>query len=127
MVLDKIGHECVGGDMLEPREADVPLLFLVLVVFPVVAYFLLGKWSETTKNRERISLLAQLAAEEAFEAEAMATASVIPIVATSKNVLHVCARCSAPSTTRCSRCKSVRYWYYLFLFCLTYFIINIYF
>ncbi|XP_044501075.1 ubiquitin carboxyl-terminal hydrolase 15 [Mangifera indica] len=95
--------------MLEPREADVPLLFLVLVVLPVVAYFLLGKWSETTKKRERISLLAQLAAEEAFEEEAMATASVIPIVATSKNVLHVCARCSAPSTTRCSRCKSVRY------------------
>ncbi|KAJ0045945.1 hypothetical protein Pint_04924 [Pistacia integerrima] len=95
--------------MLEPREADVPVLFLVLVVLPVVVYFLLGKWSETAKKRERISLLAQLAAEEAFKAETMATASVIPLVATSKNVLHVCARCSAPSTTRCSRCKSVRY------------------
>nr|POE69647.1 ubiquitin carboxyl-terminal hydrolase 15 [Quercus suber] len=58
--------------MLEPREADIPVLFLVLVVLPLVAYILLGKWSEVTKKRERISLLAQLAAEEAFKAEAMA-------------------------------------------------------
>ncbi|KAK6229172.1 Peptidase C19 [Theobroma cacao] len=95
--------------MLEPREADIPALFLVLVVLPLVAYFLLGKWSETSKKRERISILAQLAAEEALRAETMAAASVIPLVASSKNGLHVCARCFGPATTRCSRCKAVRY------------------
>ncbi|CAN7134163.1 unnamed protein product [Brassica rapa subsp. narinosa] len=55
--------------MLEPRGADIPLLFLVLVVFPVVAYILLGKWSDISKKRGRANLLAQMAAEEAFRAE----------------------------------------------------------
>ncbi|KAJ6770234.1 UBIQUITIN CARBOXYL-TERMINAL HYDROLASE [Salix purpurea] len=95
--------------MLEPRDADIPVLFLVLVVLPLVAYILLGKWSESAKKRERISLLAQLAAEESFGAELMATACIIPPVSTSKNGVHVCARCFSPATTRCSRCKSVRY------------------
>ncbi|XP_024018956.1 ubiquitin carboxyl-terminal hydrolase 15 [Morus notabilis] len=107
--------------MLEPREADIPVLFLVLVVLPLVAYILLGKWSETTKKRERINLLAHLAAEEARRAEAMAVADVIPLaapiknvpftknVASTKNGFHSCARCFSPATTRCSRCKSVRY------------------
>ncbi|XP_008226232.1 PREDICTED: ubiquitin carboxyl-terminal hydrolase 15 isoform X1 [Prunus mume] len=95
--------------MLEPREADIPALFLVFVVLPLVAYVLLGKWSEASKKRERVSLLAQLAAEEALRAEAMAVADVIPPVSPSKNGLHACARCFSPATTRCSRCKSVRY------------------
>ncbi|KAG5254802.1 ubiquitin carboxyl-terminal hydrolase [Salix suchowensis] len=95
--------------MLEPREADIPVLFLVLVVLPLVAYILLGKWSESAKKRERISLLAQLAAEEACRVEVMATTCVIPPVSSSRNGTQVCARCFSPATTRCSRCKSVRY------------------
>ncbi|KAK8985512.1 hypothetical protein V6N11_068766 [Hibiscus sabdariffa] len=95
--------------MLEPREADIPALFLVLVVLPLVAYFLLGKWSEVSKKREKISLLAHIAAEEAIRAETMAAASVIPVVPIPKKGLHVCARCFGPATTRCSRCKAVRY------------------
>ncbi|XP_052887301.1 ubiquitin carboxyl-terminal hydrolase 15-like isoform X2 [Gossypium arboreum] len=95
--------------MLEPREADIPALFLVLVVLPLVTYFLLGKWSEVSKKRDKVSLLAHLAAEEALRAETMAAASVIPVVPVPKKGLHVCARCFGPSTTRCSRCKAVRY------------------
>ncbi|XP_030525195.2 ubiquitin carboxyl-terminal hydrolase 15 isoform X2 [Rhodamnia argentea] len=95
--------------MLEPREADIPILFLVLVVLPLVAYILLGKWSDSAKKKERISLLAQLAAEEALKAEAMVVAEVVPLVASSKNGTHQCVRCSGRATTRCSRCKSVRY------------------
>ncbi|XP_039066483.1 ubiquitin carboxyl-terminal hydrolase 15-like isoform X2 [Hibiscus syriacus] len=149
--------------MLEPRETDIPALFLVLVVLPVVAYYLLGKWTEASKKQERVSLLAQLAAEEALRAETMAAASVItfvpsskraetmaaasaiplvpsskraetmvvssviplvptskraekmvapsviPLVPSSKNKLHVCAWCFGPATTRCSRCKAVKY------------------
>lgn len=126
----------MGEDMLEPREADVPVLFLVLVVLPLVAYVLLGKWSEAAKKRERISLLAQLAAEEALRVEAVPSVSVSPLVptsinefnvptlknefpaSTSKNGFQLCARCFAPATTRCSRCKSVRYWYISLLFLL---------
>ncbi|XWS27439.1 hypothetical protein CRYUN_Cryun26dG0115300 [Craigia yunnanensis] len=95
--------------MLEPREADIPALFLVLVVLPLVANYLLGKWSEASKKRERISLLTQLAAEEDFGSETMVAAGVIPVVPSSKNGLHVCARCFGPATTRCSRCKAIRY------------------
>ncbi|KAK8507563.1 hypothetical protein V6N13_141581 [Hibiscus sabdariffa] len=149
--------------MLEPREADIPALFLVLVVLPVVAYYLLGKWSEASKKQEWVSSLSQLVAEEALRAETMATASVIPLVPSSKRVetmaaasviqlvpsskraermavpsvipfissskrdetmvtpsviplvpssknkLHACAWCFSPATTRCSRCKAVKY------------------
>ncbi|KAB2602000.1 ubiquitin carboxyl-terminal hydrolase 15-like [Pyrus ussuriensis x Pyrus communis] len=98
--------------MLEPREADIPALFLVFIVLPLVAYVLLGKWSETSKKRETVSLLAQLAAEEALRAETMAIAAVIPPVSSSnpsKNGLQICARCYSTATTRCSRCKSIRY------------------
>ncbi|XP_068636012.1 ubiquitin C-terminal hydrolase 15-like isoform X2 [Aristolochia californica] len=97
--------------MLEPREADIPVLFLFLVVLPLVTYFLLGKWNESCKKNARISMLAQLAAEEALWVEAMATASVIPPVVRSslKSGFQECARCLAPATTRCSRCKFVRY------------------
>ena len=43
----------------------------------MVAYILLEKWSEATKKRERISLLVELAAEEADRAEAMGIAYVV--------------------------------------------------
>ncbi|CAL5393726.1 ubiquitin carboxyl-terminal hydrolase 15-like isoform X2 [Camellia sinensis] len=95
--------------MLEPRETHLPALLLVLVVLPLVIYIFLGKWSEETKKKERIIFLAQSAAREALRAEAMGAATVIPLVHASKNGIHECARCSGPATTRCSRCKAVRY------------------
>ncbi|KAK1418123.1 hypothetical protein QVD17_27262 [Tagetes erecta] len=102
--------------MLQPRETDLPFLFLVLVVLPLVAYILLGKWSDFSKKKVKISALAQIAAEEAFRAEAMAaapiaTAVVVPLAPVLKmnTGLHQCARCFGPAKTRCSRCKSARY------------------
>ncbi|KAL5997568.1 ubiquitin-specific protease ubp15 [Asimina triloba] len=106
------GHESAGGgDMLEPREADIPALFLVLVVLPLVTYILLGMWNEAAKKNAKIGMLAQLASEEAFRVEALTTASVIPVpvVSSLKSGLHPCARCFSPAKTRCSRCKTVRY------------------
>ncbi|CAN8312356.1 unnamed protein product [Cochlearia groenlandica] len=100
--------------MLEPKGTDIPILFFVLVVLPVVAYILLGKWSEVSEKRGRVKLLAQMAAEEALRTEfrsdfAAATSGVPVVVPVNNNELHVCARCLAPAKTRCSRCKSVRY------------------
>ncbi|CAL9115111.1 unnamed protein product [Musa acuminata var. zebrina] len=105
----EIGHECVGGDMLQPREADIPALFIFLVLIPLFTYILLGRWNEAAKKKARISILAQLAAEEAFQVEAMASASVLQVLPSSRTGFHECTRCFAPATTRCSRCKSVRY------------------
>ncbi|PKA64439.1 Ubiquitin carboxyl-terminal hydrolase 15 [Apostasia shenzhenica] len=95
--------------MLKPREADIPALFVVLVVLPVVAYIILGKWNEVTKKKAKINVLAQIAAEEALLVEAMASADVSPPIHSLKISAYVCAKCLAPATTRCSRCKSVRY------------------
>ncbi|KAL1817952.1 hypothetical protein ACET3Z_020526 [Daucus carota] len=95
--------------MLKPRETDIPALFLFFVVFPLVAYYLLGRWSELSKKKETSTLLANCDAEESFRAESMTAATLIPLVPLTKVGIHECARCYAPSTTRCSRCKSVRY------------------
>ena len=97
--------------MLEPRETDVPALFLFFVVLPLVAYFLLGRWSEVSKKKERLSLLTHCAGDEVFTTEPLSAATLIPLAQLPKINVHECARCYAPATTRCSRCKSVRYWY----------------
>ncbi|XP_039834931.1 ubiquitin carboxyl-terminal hydrolase 15-like isoform X2 [Panicum virgatum] len=107
--------------MLQPREADVPVLFLVFIVLPVVAYFLLGRWHEAASKKARVSVLAQRAAEEAFRVETMACPDVMPPGPSLRTMpyfrpapslrqeFHECATCHAPAKTRCSRCKSVRY------------------
>ncbi|KAG8366506.1 hypothetical protein BUALT_Bualt17G0087100 [Buddleja alternifolia] len=96
--------------MLEPRETDIPALFLVFIVFPLVSYFILGKWSETAKRKERISVIATRAAEEALQVNDMAVgSSVIPVVHLPNNVSRQCAKCFGPAKTRCSQCKSI--WY----------------
>ncbi|XP_072978403.1 ubiquitin C-terminal hydrolase 15-like [Typha angustifolia] len=95
--------------MLQPREANIPALFLFFVVLPLVSYICLGKWNEATKKKARIIMLAQLAAEEAHRVETMACADVMPVGPSLRNGFHECARCLAPAITRCSRCKSVRY------------------
>ncbi|KAL5989955.1 ubiquitin-specific protease ubp15 [Asimina triloba] len=95
--------------MLKPREADIPALFLVLVVLPLVTYVLLGKWNEAAKKKARINALTQLAADETFSVEEIPTAVITSLVQPVKTTIHECARCFRPATTRCSRCKSARY------------------
>lgn len=101
--------------MLHPKETDLTALFLVFVVLPIIAYIVLGKWSEVSSKKDKIRVLAQIAAEESFRAEAMVVAAVpatvVPLVSIPKvnTGFHECARCFSPATTRCSRCKTVRY------------------
>uniref|UniRef100_A0A0D3F2Z6 USP domain-containing protein n=1 Tax=Oryza barthii TaxID=65489 RepID=A0A0D3F2Z6_9ORYZ len=107
--------------MLQPRESDVPVLFVVFIVLPVIAYFLLGRWHDAVSKKARVSVLAQRAAEETFKVETMATPDVIlpgpslrpmPYMRSAPSArpeYHECATCHGPAKTRCSRCKSVRY------------------
>lgn len=106
-----VGHEFAGENMLEPRETDIPALFLVLVVLPLVSYILLGKWNEAAKKKERVGMLAQRVSEEAHKAQTVPAVSIIPspLVPLPSSAIHLCARCHSPATTRCSQCKSVRY------------------
>lgn len=101
--------------MLEPRESDIPFLFLVFVVIPLVSYFLLGKWSEVTKREEGISVIDIAAAEEALPVNDMAVGSIEPVLNLPNIGIRQCARCLSPATTRCAKCKSVWYWYAKFL------------
>ncbi|XP_073142932.1 ubiquitin carboxyl-terminal hydrolase 15-like isoform X2 [Henckelia pumila] len=95
--------------MLELRRTDIWTSFFVFIVLPLVTYFLLGKWSEASRRKERINLIAKQAAEDALQVEDMAVGSVIPLTSVPNDGRHKCGRCFAPSTTRCSQCKSV--WY----------------
>lgn len=107
--------------MLQPREADVPALFVIFIVLPVIAYFLLGRWHDAVSKKPRVSVLAQRAAEEAFKVETMVCPDVIlpgpslrpmPYLRSAPSLrpeYHECATCHGPAKTRCSRCKSVRY------------------
>lgn len=100
--------------MLELREADLPLLFLVLIVLPLVTYIILGKLSEDAKKKSKNkNALPQLAFVEAQGFEHLPSLNFSPIITSpsSKLGIHSCAKCFAPATTRCSKCKSVRYWY----------------
>ncbi|KAJ4770029.1 Ubiquitin carboxyl-terminal hydrolase 15 [Rhynchospora pubera] len=116
--------------MLKPREADVPTFIIVLVVLPIVTYILLGKWNDAVRKRARVTELAHLAFEESSRVEVeahmaspdilMPASPVIPAVVAVPTVpvvpalrgngyYYECATCLSPATTRCSRCKSVRY------------------
>ncbi|XP_075522235.1 ubiquitin carboxyl-terminal hydrolase 15-like isoform X2 [Primulina tabacum] len=95
--------------MLELRRTDISTSFFVFIVLPLVTYVLLGKWSEASRRKERINLIAKQAAEEALRVEDMAVGSVIPLSSVPNGGRHLCGRCSGPATTRCSQCKSV--WY----------------
>ncbi|XP_020580925.1 ubiquitin carboxyl-terminal hydrolase 19-like [Phalaenopsis equestris] len=82
---------------------------------PVVAMVIRKKWRLAEVRRREVMRLAQLAAAEAERAEKEAEAA---FYAAEKPVSGVdgagvgmqnCAVCHSPTTTRCSRCKAVKY------------------
>ncbi|XP_072972308.1 ubiquitin carboxyl-terminal hydrolase 17-like [Typha angustifolia] len=102
--------------------AGAALVFLFLG--PVLALVVRRRWLRATARAEEVRLLVRLAAEEAERAEIEAALSYVtvvmpPIPAASADVAAadgpasaprpVCAVCFSPTTTRCARCKAVRY------------------
>lgn len=117
-------------------------LFLILS-FPVVGYVIRRKWLFAVAKEAEIKRLMLLAAEEAARAEydadgvgyyahadvngaafrykgeaplnmdSFVNCPEVPPSCKSAEVVSQCAVCLRPTTTRCSRCKSVRYWYAL--------------
>ena len=84
-------------------------VLLVFVVFPVIYLVIRRKWRLSVARKEEINRLLVLSSEEAFRAELEASAgytytSITPLG-------HQCAVCYSTTTTRCARCKAVRYWY----------------
>ncbi|KAF2299780.1 hypothetical protein GH714_003322 [Hevea brasiliensis] len=83
------------------------LILLLCVVFPVIAFLIRRKWRFSVARQEEIKRLLVLASEEAARAELEATVSY-GAVSVSRNS-YQCAVCYSPTTTRCARCKAVRY------------------
>lgn len=99
-------------------------LLLVLLVGPVVAFVARQKWllAAAAARQAEVRRLALLAAQEAemAEMEAMASYSATSAdgaysystyVAKELATRPECAVCSTLATARCSRCKTVIYWY----------------
>ncbi|XP_030528463.1 ubiquitin carboxyl-terminal hydrolase 16-like isoform X1 [Rhodamnia argentea] len=90
---------------------DLGFSSLVLVVcfaLPVLGFFVRRKWSLAAAKSEEIKRLLVLASEEAARAEIEASASYgNPSPPASQG--YYCAVCYCPTTTRCARCKAVRY------------------
>lgn len=89
------------------REFGISDYLLALVIALLVGFVILRKWKrDRTAKRAEIRKLLRLAEEEAARVEAEAvveytySAAVTPLQ---------CAVCFSPTTTRCSRCKAVKY------------------
>ncbi|XP_024450971.2 ubiquitin carboxyl-terminal hydrolase 16 isoform X2 [Populus trichocarpa] len=101
----------VEGDL---GFSSLVVLVFCVVVIPVGWFVIRCKWRGVVARKEEIKRLMVLAAEEAARAEFEATVSysTVPVsygtVPVSKNN-YQCVVCFCPRTTRCSRCKAVRY------------------
>ncbi|XP_022962072.1 ubiquitin carboxyl-terminal hydrolase 16-like [Cucurbita moschata] len=82
------------------------LVLAACLVIPVIILVIRHKWRLGMARKEEINWLLVLASEEAAKIEHEASFGYIP-APVSLN-LH-CALCFSPTTTRCARCKAVRY------------------
>lgn len=93
--------------------AAVALLVFVHIIWAAVC----RRWKLAQARREEVEYLVRLAAEEAAREEMAAALAFVPASTESAGVENFganwrsdCAVCHRPTSTRCSRCKSVRYW-----------------
>lgn len=94
--------------MLVPGDLGFSCMVLVLLSFPVIGFVVRYKWRRAAAKQEEIKRLLVLASEEAARAELEASAGYGTVSISSP---YQCAICYSPTTTRCARCKAVRYWY----------------
>ncbi|KAK5824115.1 Ubiquitin carboxyl-terminal hydrolase 16 -like protein [Gossypium arboreum] len=83
------------------------LVLVVSIIIPLFGFFIRRKWRLSIVRQAEIKRLMILASEEAARAELEASIGYgsVPV---SLNY-HQCAVCYCPTTTRCARCKAVRY------------------
>lgn len=98
---------------LPPENGTLGFRF-VLIGFMMLVFLLIRRqWRSAAVRREEVFRLVALATEEAYAAEVRATVDY-GSSSVSDVVVHRCAVCLYPTTTRCSQCKSVRYWFVFF-------------
>uniref|UniRef100_A0A1J3IZ64 ubiquitinyl hydrolase 1 n=1 Tax=Noccaea caerulescens TaxID=107243 RepID=A0A1J3IZ64_NOCCA len=82
------------------------LVLVISLVLPLIAFFVRRKWRLAALRREEIRRLLIHASEEAARAELEASVDFSSVSVS--NSFH-CPVCYCLATTRCSRCKAVRY------------------
>lgn len=109
--------------MLFIWDLGFPSLVLVLsLLLPLIGFFVRRKWQFSVARQAEIKRLLILASEEAARVELEATIEY-GTVSISRNY-HQCAVCYCPTTTRCARCKGVRYWEFFLMNHLSSFIVG---
>ncbi|XVE60588.1 hypothetical protein DITRI_Ditri05aG0140400 [Diplodiscus trichospermus] len=83
------------------------LVLVVSLVLPFIGFFVRRKWRLSVARQAEIKRLLILASEEAARAEREASVGY-GTISISRNY-YQCALCYCPTTTRCARCKGVRY------------------
>ncbi|XP_022773089.1 LOW QUALITY PROTEIN: ubiquitin carboxyl-terminal hydrolase 17-like [Durio zibethinus] len=83
------------------------LVLVVSLVLPLIGFFIRRKWRLSVARQAEIKRLLILASEETARAELEASGGY-GTISISRNY-HQCAVCYCPTTTRCARCKAVRY------------------
>ncbi|KAL8162386.1 hypothetical protein V2J09_013875 [Rumex salicifolius] len=98
---------------------DLGFRAVFVLVFVAIGLFIRRKWRLAEARREEIRLLLAMASEEAARAEFEATIEYAASSTAAAAAVHAvpsttpqrfCAVCYSPTTSRCRRCKSVRYW-----------------
>ncbi|CAL5415047.1 unnamed protein product [Camellia sinensis] len=88
------------------------LVLVVLLVLPLIVFFLRRKWRISVARTEEIKRLLVLASEEEARAEfevSIAYYDTPPTVSIPRPLQYQCAVCFFPTKRLCSRCKAVRY------------------
>lgn len=110
----------VVGDLLLGLPGPAHLLLLFFFVFcaaPAVGFAVRRRLRIDAARRDEVLRLAAFAAEESDRAEREAALEYYAECAAAAVAAprHQCAVCFRPTTTRCARCKAVRYWSVIFL------------
>lgn len=94
--------------MLVPGILGFQTVLFALICF--VCLVIRHKSKDAAAKKEEIMRLVAMASEEAALAEVEATVEYtsMPVLR-----LYQCAVCYSDTTMRCSRCKTVRYWFVL--------------
>lgn len=91
-----------------PESGTLGFRFLLIGFMMLVFLLIRRQWRSASVRREEVIRLIALATEESYLAEEVRASTVDSV-----SDVYRCAVCLYPTTTRCSQCKSVRYWFVL--------------
>ncbi|KAF6136968.1 hypothetical protein GIB67_030732 [Kingdonia uniflora] len=98
--------------MLVPGDLGFWSLVLVFFVFftPIVTLIIRYKWRiATARTQEIVWLVAMVIEEEAMVEHEVVVDYYVPVSVAVVARHSQCIVCYCPTTTRCSRCKAIRY------------------